>query len=71
MKTKAIKRWSFDEEIPLVEIAREAGASKALVSFVIRGMRTNGEKAREVIRVLLERGCPPELLELDPHDKAA
>lgn len=63
MKTKAIKRWSFEEEVPLVEIAREVKVTKALVSMVIRGIRVNGPKAREVIEALKRRGCPAEFLE--------
>ena len=68
---RAIRRWAFDQEITLAEIAREAGVCRNLVSLVIRGMRGNGFKAERVIRIMKERGCPPELLESEEDQTAA
>ena len=64
MKTNEIKKWSIDN-ISFAELAREVGASRDLVSKVVRGTRVNGPKAKQVIEAFLRRGCPADFFEDD------
>ena len=57
---KEIRKWMIDEELIVEEIARTVGVDKALVSRTIDGKRNN----RKVLRFLVARKCPPQVMDL-------
>lgn len=58
-RMKAIKKWLIDRETTQAEIARELGISQTAVYNVLLGKM----KSRRVVKLLLDLGCPPEILE--------
>ncbi|HPW60133.1 MAG TPA: helix-turn-helix transcriptional regulator [Candidatus Rifleibacterium sp.] len=58
-RMKAMKKWLIDKEITQAEIARQLGISQTAVYNVMSGKM----KSRRVVKLLLELGCPPEILE--------
>lgn len=58
-RMKAMKKWLIDKEITQAEIARQLGISQTAVYNVMSGKM----KSRRVLKLLLELGCPPEILE--------
>lgn len=58
-RMKAIKKWLIDQELTQAEIARRLGISQTSVYNVMLGKMTS----RRVTKMLLELGCPPEILE--------
>lgn len=70
VKLKAGKRdvdeiwvWMIRSGNRPARIARELGVGRALVTCTIHGRKNN----RRVLGYLLEKGCPPEILDL-PED---
>lgn len=59
----AVKKWLYDQGIALAAIARDLGVHPGIVSSTIRGTRNT----RHVLKWLLEKGCPVEILSL-PDD---
>jgi len=69
-KLKALKRdveeiwvWMIRSGNRPAKIAKELGVGRALVTCTIHGRKNN----RRVLGYLLEKGCPPEILDL-PED---
>ncbi len=58
-RMKAIKKWLIDRETTQAEIARELGISQTSVYNVLLGKM----KSKRVVKLLLDLGCPPEILE--------
>lgn len=73
MNQKEIKKWLIDADLTQAQIAREAKASKTLVSLVIQGIRPTlkepkNTKARLILLLLKGHGCPPEFLGGEPPE---
>jgi antitoxin component HigA of HigAB toxin-antitoxin module len=67
MKTKAVQRWAFDNDVTWVMVSREAGVSKSQVSHVVNNRRTDTGDA--VRNVLCFYGCPAECLGTDGEQR--
>lgn len=66
--TVEIKKWMLDEGLYVAQIQRNLGfKAHSLVSDTIAGRKDN----RKVLRFLLDRGCPVELLALPEDMKEA
>lgn len=58
-RMKAIKKWLIDKDLTQAEIARKLGISQTAVYNVMSGKMTS----RRVSTLLIQLGCPPEILE--------
>lgn len=61
--TREIWVWMIRTGMRPAKVAQELGVGRALVTCTIHGRKNN----RRVLRYLLEKGCPPEILDL-PED---
>lgn len=58
--TKQVKIWLIGAGLTVTEIAKELEISKPVVTNTIHGYANN----KKVLRLLLGRGCPREVLDL-------
>ena len=58
--TKKIRIWMIENDLTVTEIAKDLEISSPVVSFTIGGYDNN----KKVLRFLLGRGCPREILDL-------
>lgn len=58
MKRKDIKKWLIDQDLTVMDIAREARVSHTYASLTIKGEK----QSRAVLEALRSKGCPEQFL---------
>ena len=55
---KELKKWMIDNDVRVVDIARELGCSKTLVWLTLFGEGRSKKNNRKVISWMRNKGCP-------------